>query len=423
MKVSENFSNTQQITNNYLETRQMSIHICRFLETEDYVVQPEDFVSPIKWHLGHSTWFFETMILKAFDKKYKAFNEQFPFVFNSYYNSIGDRVVKNLRGTLSRPTVKEIMAYRKYVDAKIVDFLSQNLAENEEIFKLIELGLQHEQQHQELMVYDIKFILFSNPLLPSYFDKKPQMPSQKPANLEFLNVNEGLYEIGYQGAGFAWDNEKPVHKFYLQDFAIADRLVTNGEYLQFVEEKGYQSHQFWLADGWSWINENQISRPLYWFKLDGQWQEYTYYGIEKLDVNKPVGHVSLYEADAYARWAGKRLPLEQEWEIAVRISGQNASKGNFLESGWLEPVSATPKTACQFFGDLWEWTASAYQPYPGYKSYPGPLAEYNGKFMINQAVLRGGSCATPAKHIRSTYRNFFQPFHRWMFAGIRLAQD
>ena len=407
----------------FKKIRKASESICQYLETEDFVIQPIDFVSPPKWHLAHTTWFFETIILAKFLKNYTVFHPSYNYIFNSYYESLGERVGREYRGTLSRPTVKDIMDYRAYVNGYMEILLEQT--EASDVCDLIELGLQHEQQHQELLVYDIKYILFSNPLKPAYLGNPPRniVEGSSIAPLEFVSYSGGVREIGFSGNGFAWDNETPVHKTYFEDFKIANRLITNGEYLQFMRDGGYQKFNLWLDDGWRWVNEKQVQSPLYWEHKDGEWQEFTLYGFLKLNPHLPVTHVSFYEASAFAQWAGRRLLTEAEWETTANANIDTISTGNFTDSGLFHPVAAEKQGLVgQLFGDVWEWTTTAYQPYPGYKPYPGPLGEYNGKFMINQMVLRGGSCATPQDHIRATYRNFFQPEHRWLFCGIRLGE-
>lgn len=376
----------------YSEVRSHSVLICAKLEKEDYVVQPIVDVSPPKWHLGHTTWFFETFILLPHAFAYEAFNSDYNYVFNSYYENIGARVIRTDRGNLSRPTVDEVFKYRAYVDEAMEKFLST--AVNAEVRELLELGLNHEQQHQELLWYDIKYILGHNPLFPAY--SIDQVENELSAGPEgWLHVKEGVRQVGYQGEQFHFDNELGRHKIYTHNFSISTRLVNNAEYLEFIKAGGYQDFNLWHAEAWDWLKANAVKAPLYWYEINGQWQRYSLAGLEVLKAADPVSHISYYEAAAYAQWKGMRLPTEFEWEIA---------------SSKLE------------WGKLWEWTESAYLPYPGFSKAAGALGEYNGKFMVNQKVLRGASVATPAGHSRATYRNFFHPHLRWMFSGIRLSK-
>lgn len=376
----------------YSAVRAHSVLICSKLQKEDYVVQPVVDVSPPKWHLGHTTWFFETFILIPNAFAYQPFNPEYNYVFNSYYENIGARVIRTDRGNLSRPTVDEVFKYREYVDEAMENFLSCEPAA--EIKELIELGLNHEQQHQELLWYDIKYILGHNPLFPEYGTDHIE---DKLINTSagWIDFNEGVYEIGYKGDGFHFDNELGRHKVYIQNFSISAALVSNEEYLDFVNAGGYQDFNLWHAEGWDWVKANVVKAPLYWYEIDGEWHRYSLSGLRPLNLSQPVSHISYYEAAAFAQWKGLRLPTEFEWEIA---------------SEKLE------------WGKLWEWTESAYLPYPGFSKAAGALGEYNGKFMVNQTVLRGGSIATPANHSRNTYRNFFHPDLRWMFSGIRLSK-
>jgi ergothioneine biosynthesis protein EgtB len=378
----------------YQKVRQLSEEICSALQTEDYVVQPIVDVSPPKWHLGHSTWFFETFVLKPYLSHYKEFNPQYNFVFNSYYETVGARVIRTDRGNLSRPTVKQVYQYRKYVDKAMYELLQQNLTD--EIKEIINLGLNHEQQHQELLWYDLKYILGHNPLFPAYADEHIEnglfTVNHK---TDWHHVPEGLYQIGYQEEGFCFDNELAAHQVYLQEFSIATDLVSNQEYLDFIADGGYQDFRFWHQEGWDWVNKNQIKAPLYWHYIHNQWQTYSLSGLRNISPDAPVMHISYYEAAAYAAWRNCRLATEFEWEVA-------SAKLNW--------------------GQLWEWTESAYLPYPGFSKAPGAIGEYNGKFMVNQKVLRGASIATAAGHQRKTYRNFFHPYLRWHYNGIRLAK-
>jgi len=376
----------------YLTTRQESLKICSPLMTEDYVVQPAPFVSPPKWHLGHSTWFFEEFILTKFSASYKVFNDQFGFVFNSYYEGAGKRVVRTNRGNLSRPSVSEIVEYRAYVDQAMIEFL-QSSAITERQRYLIEVGCNHEQQHQELLYTDIKYILGHNPLQPTYADV--DMHSKIKENAGWLPVKEGLYNIGYNGDGFHYDNEKGVHQAFLQSYQISSELITNAQYISFIENGGYQDHRYWHSAGWAWVQENAIKSPMYWQESSEGWKHYTLAGLKAVAPDGPVTHISYYEAFAYAEYSGMRLPTEQEWEVASSLFD---------------------------WGQRWEWTASAYTPYPNYVKEVGALGEYNGKFMVGQQVLRGASSATSAGHSRPSYRNFFHAEERWQFTGIRLVK-
>lgn len=376
----------------YRRIRQDSEAICRPLKTEDYVVQPVVDVSPPKWHLGHTTWFWETFVLMKYDLAYKVFNPDYNYVFNSYYETIGARVIRTDRGNLSRPSVEDIYAYRKYVDRAMEQLLSCEA--DEVLHDTLLLGLNHEQQHQELLWTDIKFILGHNPLFPALLEKDIDEGNDSSAD-GFVKMPAGIYEIGFEGEGFCFDNEKARHKVYLNDFEISTSLVTNEEYMAFIKAGGYENFVYWHAEGWDWVKSHQVRAPLYWHLIDGKWHYYTLAGLKELEPGKPVCHISYYEAVAYAAWKGLRLPTEWEWE---------ASSEKF---SW---------------GKRWEWMESAYLPYPGFKKAPGAIGEYNGKFMVSQMVLRGASVATPAGHSRKTYRNFFQPPLRWQFTGIRLAR-
>ncbi|WP_340075386.1 ergothioneine biosynthesis protein EgtB [Leptobacterium sp. I13] len=383
---------TETILTSFIETRKTTEDICKPLEVEDYIPQPVVDVSPPKWHLGHTTWFFEAFILKKHVEEYQAYNDDFFFIFNSYYETFGKRVVRTDRGNLSRPGVEEIYAYRKYVTQAMENLLEST--PSEEIFQLTEIGIHHEKQHQELLLTDIKYILGNNPLLPKYSDSFEENISET-NTFEWIQIAEGIYEIGHDSDAFCYDNELGRHKVYLHDFGIANKLVTNAEYLEFIEDEGYQTFHLWHAEAWDWINQNNIKAPLYWHKIDGTWHRYAMKGLEKINKLIPVTHISYYEAFAYAQWKGVRLPTEFEWEAAC----------NHFDHGY-----------------RWEWTESAYLPYPGYKKAAGALGEYNGKFMVNQKVLRGGSVASPKNHIRHTYRNFFHPHLQWQFTGLRLAR-
>ena len=401
----------------FLAIRKQTEMICSPLKTEDYVVQPIVDVSPPKWHLGHTTWFFETFILKDHNEGYQEFDPDFNYLFNSYYESVGSRVIRTDRGNITRPSVEEVMKYRAYVNEHMTSFLD-NVYDNS-LDELIELGLQHEQQHQELLIYDIKYILGKNPLFPAY-GSRVEINYYKARDIRWLNVDEGIYEIGFEGDGFSFDNEHGRHKVFLNKYAVTDRLSTNGEYLEFIENGGYKNFRHWLSDGWTWVNENNIEAPEHWHNQDGKWYQYNLNGgLVPIELDCPVTHVSFYEADAFAKWKGLRLPTEEEWEVACNKFGK-IDNSNFSDQTYFQPLPSNSNN--QFYGDCWEWTASAYRPYPYYEAPEGAVGEYNGKFMINQMVLRGGSCATPKNHIRDTYRNFFHPHLRWMFSGIRLAK-
>ncbi|MBC6698344.1 ergothioneine biosynthesis protein EgtB [Hymenobacter sp. BT190] len=410
----------------YQQVRQRTVLLCEPLLPEDTVVQPVIDVSPPKWHLAHVTWFFETFLLKAYLPGYSVYHPEYAFLFNSYYNSLGSRVNRADRGTLSRPALADVYRYRAHVDehmARLLDLADTLPTAFQELF---ELGLQHEQQHQELLATDIKYILSTSPLAPAYLPAlAPAEPVAAPP-VAWLHVPGGVSRIGYEGSGFCFDNEQAPHDVLTPDFALQNRLVTNGEYLAFMEAGGYQDFRYWLGEGWDFVQTQGWEAPLYWTLHNGQWHRFTHHGLQPVNMAAPVTHVSFYEADAYAHWAGARLPTEPEWEVAARYFGAMPGHGTFLESNLFDPQPLPPDadpTRChQLLGDVWEWTYSAYHPYPGYVRAAGALGEYNGKFMINQLVLRGGSCATPVSHIRLTYRNFFHADKRWQFTGIRLAR-
>ena len=404
------------------ETRRTTENICAPLEIEDYVIQAMPDASPPKWHLGHVSWFFETVLLMPHLPKYQPLNPKYQYLFNSYYNTLGPQFYRPHRGHLSRPTVAEVYEFRAHVDRSMLDLIeTTDPRELEAVGSRIILGLNHEEQHQELLMADIKYNLSVNPLRPIYLERK--LPRAKAAlPLSWVECTGGVLSIGHDRRGFAFDNEWPRHETYIRPYRLASRLVTNGEYLEYMEAGGYESWEFWLSEGWKAAQERHWKAPLYWERVDGEWWTYTLSGMQPLDPHAPVAHVSYYEADAFASWSGKRLPIEQEWEHAA--DGEPI-RGNFLESGIYHPVPAAGDGSRfeQLFGDVWEWTQSPYAPYPGYRPLEGALGEYNGKFMVNQMVLRGGSCATPRSHIRPTYRNFFPPDARWQFSGIRLADD
>ena len=376
----------------YLEVRNRTEALCKPLQIEDYVPQPVAFASPPKWHLAHSTWFFEEMILKRNLDSYREFHPDFGFLFNSYYNTIGERTFRADRGNITRPGVSEVYAYRAYVDGGMMELLSKEISD--ELRELIELGLNHEQQHQELLITDLKYTLGHNPIFPVY-DESFNLLADSNTSYGWLAMEEGVYEIGHDGDAFCFDNEMNKHRVYLHEFEISHALVTNGEYMEFMEAGGYSRFDCWLDEGWSWLNENQITSPLYWHKINGKWHYFTLAGLKEVDPDAILGHVSYYEAQAYASWRGLRLPTEFEWEAA----SENLD-----------------------WGKRWEWTNSAYLAYPGFKTAAGAVGEYNGKFMINQMVLRGASVATAPNHSRKTYRNFFHPHFQWQYSGIRLAK-
>ncbi len=405
----------------YAEVRRFTELLCEPLVTEDYVIQTMPDASPTRWHLAHVSWFFETLVLRKVYPGYRLLNEQYQYLFNSYYNTLGEQWPRPQRGLLSRPTVKEVYAYRSYVDQHMLDLLERYPEQAAQVAAIIELGLHHEQQHQELILTDIKHVFGQNPLYPVYRAGGRQ-PGLVPAPIAWFRFGEGLYEIGHDGGGFAYDNEGPRHRTVVESFRLASRAVTNGEYLAFMADGGYDRPELWLSDAWMMVPREGWRAPLYWHELGGRWHVYSLGGLSEVDLNEPVSHVSYYEADAYARWAGVRLPTEAEWEIAARDS---PLEGNFVESGRYRPaaIPGNSRGLRQMFGDVWEWTASPYVPYPGYSQEPGALGEYNAKFMCDQLVLRGGSCATSRSHIRPTYRNFFPASARWQFSGIRLARN
>lgn len=384
---------SENLLDAFIKIRAYTESICRPLEIEDYVVQPVDYVSPPKWHLGHTSWFFEEFLLKRFKPGYRVFHEDFSYVFNSYYEHIGDRVFRPNRGTMSRPSVAEVYAYRKYVTQEIQYLLQSRVPDK--IASVLMIGIHHEQQHQELLFTDIKYVLGSNSSFPEYKGIFEENPREVHAQ-SWLKIREGTYEIGYDGKGnFCYDNELERHKVFITACKVSNRLVTNREYVEFIDAGGYSDFNHWHADGLDWKEQNGISKPMYWHKVDDAWYQYTLNGLVRLNMDAPVSHVSYYEAYAYADWKGCRLPTEYEWEVA---------QGRFR------------------WGSRWEWTESAYLPYPNFKKAPGALGEYNGKFMVNQKVLRGKSVATSIGHSRASYRNFFYPHLRWQFTGIRLAK-
>ena len=407
------------IAERFDEVRSTTERLAEPLSAEDQMVQSMPDASPTKWHLAHTTWFFETFILLPNCSSYKAFDPHFTYLFNYYYKQLDGHPQRSLRGAFSRPSLEKIMQYRHCVEDAMRDFMASEQASD--ILELVELGLNHEQQHQELIVTDIKHAFWSNPLRPAY------QPSAKTAatsstTFKWIEIKGGLETIGHGGSGFAFDNEQPAHGVYLEPFRLGSRLVTNAEYLEFMNDLGYERPELWLSDGWDYICANRWRAPLYWELVDREWSVFTCRGMNRIAPDQPVCHISYYEADAYARWAGARLATEAEWEVAARRA---IRPGELLDGGALHPLPADSQVdgLQQMIGDTWEWTSSAYSAYPGYRAAAGVLGEYNGKFMSNQMVLRGGSCATPASHIRASYRNFFPPHARWQFMGIRLAKD
>ena len=413
-----------QLIEKYSAVRRFSEQLCKPLEKEDFVVQSMPDVSPTRWHLAHTAWFFETFILKPELQDYETPNALYNYMFNPYYNAVGQQFPRSERGNLSRPTVKEVFAYRHHVDQEIRRLFEildkQKVTKLESIFVL---GLHHEQQHQELMLTDIKHVFFQNPLYPVYANTDLPKSSPSPQDLQWTAFEGGQVHHGFSDREFSFDNETPRHDVLLQPFKLGNRLITNGEYLAFIDDDGYNQATLWLSDGWSLINKENWKAPLYWVQKEGKWFEFTLSGLIPLNLDTPLTHVSYYEADAYANWAGARLPSEHEWEYAARSL---PIEGNFVQSQRFHPTtlkSVPTSDLSQMFGDVWEWTRSPYTPYPGFKSASGAVGEYNGKFMSSQVVLKGGSCVSSSDHLRSTYRNFFYPHSRWQFMGIRLARD
>ncbi len=422
----------------YRQCRAVSEALAEPLSPEDQTLQSMPDASPTKWHLAHTSWFFETLLLKVYGHNFQPFHPQFEYLFNSYYQSIGPQYSRPARGLISRPGVEEVMEYRAYVDRGMGELLESLAGRDKElsndIIKLTTLGVHHEQQHQELILTDIKHALAQNPLFPPYRAAPDSvgLTDTSASPLQWISFDEGLYDIGSIGEGkgkgedFCFDNEQPRHKHYLQSFRLASRPITNGEYCQFMDEGGYHNPLLWLFDGWSWVQSQQIKSPLYWQNIEGEWHYYTLAGLCPVNPAEPVTHVSYYEAQAYANWCGKRLATEQEWEVASQGLLVKERRQGMLDIERLHPQVADGTLVQsgleQMFGDVWEWTQSPYSPYPGYQALPGAVGEYNGKFMCNQMVLRGGSCVTPVGHIRPGYRNFFIPSARWQFTGIRLAE-
>ena len=418
-------SSASDLLARFHEVRNFSRRLAENLAPEDCVVQSMPEVSPTKWHLAHTTWFFETFILKKWIASYRDAVPEYAYLFNSYYNAAGVMHRRDLRGLISRPTVEETKKYRASINTDIDDLIA-NADEKllHEIEPIVILGIHHEQQHQELLITDIKHVFAQNPLYPVFQKANSDHRRTDIPQTKFVEFDEATIEVGHDGDGFCYDNELPRHRALVLPFALANRLVTNGEYLEFMRDNGYSRPEFWLSLGWQTVNEQNWHGPLYWLERDGEWWNFTLSGLREVDPSEPVTHLSYFEADAYANWAGGRLPTEFEWEHAA---AKLDIDGNFVEMERFHPapMSESPRDMqlAQMYGDVWEWTRSAYSPYPGYRAEPGALGEYNGKFMCNQYVLRGGSCATSQTHIRKTYRNFFQPDKRWQFTGIRLARD
>jgi ergothioneine biosynthesis protein EgtB len=418
-------SRRESLLQRFREVRNFSSRLYQGLEQEDCVVQSMPDVSPTKWHLAHTTWFFETFVLKKWLSKYQPEIPEYAYLFNSYYNAAGDMHRRDLRGLISRPTVKETERYRASIDAHVEHLLAE--AEDDllaEIEPIVILGIHHEQQHQELLVTDIKHVFAQNPLHPIYRAGRIDAAAGESDALKFVEFAETIAKIGHDAAEFSYDNEGPRHRALVPAFSLASRPVTNREYLEFIAAGGYSRPEYWLSLGWTTVNEQRWQAPLYWVKREEGWWNFTLSGFRPVNETEPVTHVSYFEADAFANWAGGRLPTEFEWEHAA---GDCEIQGNFVEEETFHPQATRPargqERLRQMFGDVWEWTRSSYSPYPGYRAAPGALGEYNGKFMCNQYVLRGGSCATSRTHMRRTYRNFFQPEKRWQFTGIRLAHD
>ncbi len=412
---------TRTLAELYGAVRQQSEALARPLSPEDCVVQSMPDASPVKWHLAHVTWFFETFVLERYSRGFEPYRSGFRVLFNSYYNAVGARHPRPERGMLTRPSLDEVLAYRAHVDRRIGDLLAARNVPQDAL-DLIALGINHEEQHQELILTDVKHLLSRNPLAPAYRERWPLTPVRA-RKLAWIPIAGGSHAVGHEGNGFAFDNEGPRHRVLVHDFLLASHPVTYGEYLAFMADDGYRRPDLWLSMGWDAIQAGAWRAPLYWERRDGAWFNHTLHGTVAVEPNTPVCHLSYFEADAYARWAGARLPTEFEWEVAA--AGMPV-EGNFADSGALHPLA--PRTDphagfSQMFGDVWEWTQSSYAPYPGYRPAPGAVGEYNGKFMCSQYVLRGGSCATPRRHIRPSYRNFFPPDARWQFSGVRLARD
>lgn len=428
------------IVDRYLKIRAQSVHLASSLSEADAQLQSMPDTSPTKWHLAHTTWFFETFILCSYLKDYKRFSETYNYLFNSYYNGIGEQYPRAQRGLISRPSLDEVLSYREFVDNSIQSLFDslddRDESSARELSGLIVLGLNHEQQHQELLLTDIKHAFFHNPLYPSYNHPVTDFVGTEAVELTWLQVSSGLASVGHSGDQFSFDNERPAHNVYIHDFSIASRLVTNGEYAEFIASGGYQNPDFWLADGWTWLQQqlaqNKRPQPLYWVEQQDRWFEFTLFGLLPLNIHQAVTHVNYYEASAYATWLGVRLPTEFEWEVAAKQMSVKPRAYTNMSNIELHPSIASANTNTenekssdvflQAFDNVWQWTTSGYGAYPGFSPFSGAAGEYNGKFMSNQNILRGGSCVTPVGHTRETYRNFFYAHQQWQFTGIRLAQ-
>jgi ergothioneine biosynthesis protein EgtB len=413
----------ESLAGQYGSVRSASEALARPLSAEDCTVQSMPDASPVKWHLAHTTWFFETFVLERYARGFKAHDPAYRVLFNSYYNAVGEKHPRPERGMLTRPSLADVLAYRESVDRRMLDLLRSRAGSASEIAEIVTLGLNHEEQHQELILTDVKHLLARNPLAPAYSARWPLTPV-RPRKMRWIAVAGGLHEVGHHGEGFYFDNEGPRHRVLITDFELASHPVTYGDFVAFIEDGGYRRPELWLSMGWDAVRSQGWEAPLYWQKREGRWCNFTLHGMVAIEPGTPICHLSYFEADAYARWAGARLPSEFEWEVA---SAGAPIAGNFVESGALHPLAPRIDPAAsgfaQLFGDVWEWTQSSYAPYPGYRPAAGAIGEYNGKFMCNQYVLRGGSCATPQRHIRPSYRNFFPPDARWQFSGLRLARD
>ena len=419
-----NLGSVTELLNYFVSVRAKTLELCSPLETEDFGVQPMADASPPKWHLAHTTWFFEAFLLKVYKKNFQPFHETFGYLFNSYYIRVGHPFPRSDRGNLSRPTVKEVMQYRTETESKVIDLITDlerfDQKSQQEILSVLRVGIEHEQQHQELLITDLKYNFGNNPLYPAYRADKLEHLIGDPLEQDYQYHEGGLFELGAGDDGFAFDNERPKHRIYIEPFFISNKTVTNREFLQFIEDDGYRRHEFWLSEGWALLQQKRLgSHPLYWRNIEGAWFEYRLDGLSPIALEMPVTHISAYEAMAFANWSQARLPTEAEWEFA---SEKQSIEGNFLESGFFHPQPQSAGEA-QLFGNTWEWTSSAYSQYPGFRPLEGALGEYNGKFMSSQLVLRGGSCLTPERHIRRTYRNFFYPPDQWQFTGLRLAKN
>ncbi|HKI83941.1 MAG TPA: ergothioneine biosynthesis protein EgtB [Candidatus Krumholzibacteria bacterium] len=418
-------ANSATLAERFARIRQTTLQLIEPLSPEDCQVQSMLEVSPTKWHLAHTTWFFETFVLEAAEREFRPFRREFRVLFNSYYEGVGEKHPRGKRGFLSRPPLREVLKYRRNVEERMQEVLAHGVLPSK-LHPVVEIGLQHEQQRQELLLMDIQHVLATNPVGGAYRELKTCPPCPNVA-LHWRGFEEGLLEIGHQEEGFCFDNEEPRHRVWTERFELANRLVTAGEYLEFMEDGGYERPQLWLSDGWALAQEKGWRAPLYWEKVAGEWYRRGLFGQTKVRTDLPVAHISYFEADAFARWSGARLPTEFEWEkaavTALAEDGDLLKRGNFLEDGYLQARGAHGKGLEQLFGDLWEWTSSPYGPYPGYRPAAGALGEYNGKFMANQMVLRGGCCASPREHLRASYRNFYAPSSRWLFGGLRLCRD